>query len=104
MAEPKRLFLIDGMAILFRSYYAMFASHLTAQNGEPTGATFGFSTALVRIIEKHKPDLIAVAWDSAAPTFRHEQFTAYKANRADFPEDLVPQLARVKQIVNLYHI
>jgi DNA polymerase-1 len=104
MAEPKRLFLIDGMAILFRSYYAMYASHLTSRSGEPTGATFGFASALVRIIDKHKPDLIAVAWDTATPTFRHEQFTEYKANRAEFPEELVPQLSRVKQIIDMYHI
>jgi DNA polymerase-1 len=104
MSDPKRLFLIDGMAILFRSYYAMYASHLTARNGEPTGATFGFASALVRIIDKHKPDLIAVAWDHASPTFRHEQFTEYKANRAEFPEDLVPQLERVKEVIDLYHI
>ncbi|HVK39969.1 MAG TPA: DNA polymerase I [Candidatus Kapabacteria bacterium] len=100
----KRLFLIDGMAILFRSFYAMYASHLTSKSGEPTGATFGFASALVRIIDKHKPDLIAVAWDTAEPTFRHEQFTAYKANRAEFPEELVPQLERVKEVIGLYHI
>src|SRR5688500_9681163 len=104
MSEPKRLFLIDGMAILFRSYYAMFASHLTSTSGEPTGATFGFCSALVRIIDKHKPDLIAVAWDTAEPTFRHEQFAAYKANRSEFPEDLIPQLQRVKEVVGLYRI
>lgn len=104
MSEPRRLFLIDGMAILFRSYYAMFASHLTSTTGEPTGATFGFCSALVRIIDKHKPDLIAVAWDTAEPTFRHVQFEAYKANRAEFPEDLIPQLARVKEVVGMYRI
>ncbi|MBC8143991.1 MAG: DNA polymerase I, partial [bacterium] len=104
MPEPKRLFLIDGMAILFRSYYAMFASHLTTTTGEPTGATFGFCSSLVRIIDKHKPDLIAVAWDTAEPTFRHKQFPAYKANRSEFPEDLIPQLERVKELVTLYRI
>lgn len=92
------------MAILFRSFYALMSSHLTATSGEPTGATFGFCASLVRLLERHKPDLIAVAWDSAEPTFRHEQFTDYKANRAAFPEEMVPQLHRVKEIVGMYHI
>jgi DNA polymerase-1 len=100
----KRLYLIDGMALLFRSYYALIATPLSSKHGEPTGGTFGFCSALVRLLEQHKPDLIAVAWDSQHPTFRHEQFTEYKANRGAFPEDLVPQLKRVKDIVGLYHI
>jgi DNA polymerase-1 len=100
----KRLYLIDGMAILFRGYYALFATSLTSKHGEPTGGTFAFCSALVRLLEQHKPDLIAVAWDSKEPTFRHEQFTEYKANRAAFPEELVPQLKRVKEIVKMYHI
>ncbi|MBS1914453.1 MAG: DNA polymerase I [Bacteroidetes bacterium] len=104
MSQPKRLFLLDGMAILFRGYFALITTHLTGRNGEPTGGTFAFCTALVRLLEQHKPDLIAVAWDSKEPTFRHEQFTDYKANRDEFPEDLAPQLARVKDIVKLYHI
>jgi len=104
MSAPKRLYLIDGMAILFRGYFALISTPLTAKNGEPTGGTFAFCSALVRLLEQHKPDLIAVAWDSSTPTFRHEQYTEYKANRAAFPEDLVPQLSRVKEIVGMYHI
>jgi DNA polymerase I len=100
----KRLYLIDGMAILFRGYFALISTPLTSRHGEPTGGTFAFCTALIRLLDQHKPDLIAVAWDSMAPTFRHEQFTEYKANRAAFPEDLVPQLHRVKEIVGYYHI
>ncbi len=101
---PKRLFLIDGMAILFRGYYALLNAHLSSRNGEPTGATFAFCSALERLLEKHKPDLIAVAWDSPEPTFRHDQFEAYKANREAPPEDLPPQIDRTKEIVGLYHI
>ncbi|MEO5931025.1 MAG: DNA polymerase I [Candidatus Kapaibacterium sp.] len=104
MAKAKRLFLIDGMAILFRGYFALLSTPLTSRNGEPTGGTYAFCTALVRLLEQHRPDLIAVAWDSREPTFRHVQFAEYKANRAAFPEELGPQLERVKQIVGLYHI
>lgn len=102
--KPKRLFLIDGMAILFRGYYALLSTNLTTKSGEPTGGTFAFCSALIRLLDQHKPELIAVAWDTATPTFRHEQFAEYKANRAEFPADLVPQLERVKEIVKLYHI
>ncbi len=104
MSQPKRLFLIDGMAILFRGYFGLISTPLTSKNGEPTGGTFSFCTTLVRLLEKYKPEMIAVAWDSKEPTFRHEQFADYKAHRDAFPEDLVPQLERVKQIVGMYHI
>lgn len=100
----KRLYLIDGMAVLFRGYYALLNAGLRSREGEPTGATFAFLSNLERLLEQEKPDLIAVAWDSASPTFRHEQFDGYKANRPDFPEELVPQLKRVKEVVGYYHI
>lgn len=102
--KSKRLFLVDGMAILFRGYYALLSSNLTTKSGEPSGGTFAFCTALIRLLEQHSPELIAVAWDHKEPTFRHKQFTEYKANRAAFPEELVPQLERVKEIIGYYHI
>ena len=104
MSQPKRLFLLDGMAILFRGYFALINAHLSARNGEPTGGTFAFVTALISLLEQEEPDLIAVAWDTAEPTFRHIQFTDYKAHRPEFPPEMVPQLARVKEIVKLFHI
>ncbi|MFZ1571598.1 MAG: PIN domain-containing protein, partial [Candidatus Kapaibacterium sp.] len=66
-----KFFIIDGMALLFRSYYAMMSMPLTSKDGEPTGATFGFISAILRILETEKPDAITVAWDSAEATFRH---------------------------------
>ena len=99
-----RLFLIDGMAVLFRGYFALFNAGLRSRDGEPTGATFAFISTLERLLEKEKPDLIAVAWDSPEPTFRHKQYPEYKANRAEFPEELVPQLKRVKEVIDYYHI
>ncbi|MCC7437105.1 MAG: DNA polymerase I [Armatimonadetes bacterium] len=104
MSQPKRLFLLDGMAILFRGYFALMNAHLTARNGEPTGGTFAFVTALISLLEEEEPDLIAVAWDTAEPTFRHIQFADYKAHRPEFPPEMIPQLARVKEIVKLFHI
>ena len=100
----KSLYLIDGMAVLFRGYYALLNARLTAKDGEPTGATFAFISTLERLLEQEKPDLIAVAWDSEEPTFRHDEYAEYKANRIEFPEELIPQLHRVKELVGYYHI
>ncbi len=100
----KSLYLIDGMAVLFRGYYALLNAGLTAKDGEPTGGTFAFISTLERLIESNKPDHIAIAWDRPEPTFRHKAYPEYKANRSEFPEDLVPQLQRVKKLVDLYHI
>ena len=99
-----RLFLIDGMSVLFRGYFALLNAGLRSREGEPTGATFAFISTLERLLELEKPDLIAVAWDSAEPTFRHDQFDGYKANRPDFPEEMIPQLKRVKELIEYYHI
>ncbi|MCB0712177.1 MAG: DNA polymerase I [Ignavibacteriae bacterium] len=99
-----RLFLIDGMAVLFRGYFALLNAGLRSREGEPTGATFAFISTLERLLEQEKPDLLAVAWDSAEPTFRHDQYEDYKANRAAFPEEMIPQLKRVKEVIEYYHI
>ncbi|MCX6155671.1 MAG: DNA polymerase I [Candidatus Kapabacteria bacterium] len=100
----KKLLLIDGMSLVFRAYYAMERSNLQTNDGEPTGAVFGFLNILLSVIEKENPDLISVAFDSREPTFRHNLFPQYKANRSAFPEPLVPQLARIKNVLDLLNI
>lgn len=100
----KSLYLIDGMAVLFRGYYALLNAGLTAKDGEPTGGTFAFISTLERLLESNQPDLIAIAWDRPEPTFRHIAYPEYKANRSEFPEDLIPQLLQVKKLIELYHI
>lgn len=99
-----RLFIIDGMALLFRSYYAMLSTPLSSKEGEPTGATYGFIAGVLRILETQKPDAIAVAWDSAEATFRHLQYSDYKANRPEFPPEMVPQLERTMQLLDAMNI
>lgn len=100
----KRLYLVDGMALLFRSYFAMLNAGLRAADGEPTWATFGFLSTLERILEEKKPDMIGVAWDTAEPTFRHERYPEYKGNRPDIPEDMPAQIERVKDLLRHYRI
>jgi DNA polymerase-1 len=97
----KKLILIDGMSLVFRAYHAMAKTNLQSPSGEPTYAVYGFVNFIESLLKKESPDLIAVAFDLAAPTFRHELYENYKANRDEFPEPLVPQLARIKSYLDL---
>src|SRR5262245_31748364 len=92
------LILVDGHALVHRAYHAI--QPLTnARTGEQTNATYGFASMLFKVLADVKPDAVAVAFDRPAPTFRHEQFEAYKANRQRQPDDLRPQFKRVRQLV-----
>ncbi|OFY42273.1 MAG: DNA polymerase I [Bacteroidetes bacterium GWF2_40_14] len=82
----KRLFLIDGHALIFRSYYAFLRRPMVNSKGEDTSVLFGFTKTLIDLIIKERPTHLAVAFDPPAKTFRHEMFEAYKANRSETPE------------------
>lgn len=97
----KKLYLIDGMSLLFRAYHAMSNNKLINSAGEPTGAIFGFINQITSILDKEKPEHIAVAFDLADPTFRHIKYELYKANRDACPDDLVPQIPKVKEFLDL---
>ncbi len=100
----ENIYLIDGMSYVFKAYHAMLKSNLKSPSGEPTFAVFGFINLIHSLIKKEKPDNILVAFDTATPTFRHEIYENYKANRDAFPEQLVPQLLRIKQFLSLVGI
>jgi DNA polymerase-1 len=100
----EKLYLIDGMSLVFRAYHAFIKSGLTSPDGELTGAVFGFANMLTSIIEKQNPGNLAVVFDSREPTFRHEKYEEYKANRDEFPEDLEPQLERIKELLDIMNI
>jgi DNA polymerase-1 len=104
MSSSKRLFLIDGNAIAYRSYYAFIQRPLITAKGQPTSAVYGFVTFLNRILTQESPDYIAVVFDTGAPTFRHKAYKEYKATRQRMPEDLVSQLAIIKEVVRAYRI
>ncbi len=97
-----KLFLIDGTALAYRSYFAMMNSNLRNTEGVPTGAIYGFANALVNLLEKKQPSHLAVAWDTHAPTFRHEMDENYKANRPPQPEDLQIGIPLIKEMVELF--
>ncbi|HEY5157571.1 MAG TPA: DNA polymerase, partial [Anaerolineales bacterium] len=104
---PPTLYLIDGHALAYRMYFALTAGGTSQRwqtsTGEPTAGTYGFARELLRIIETEKPDYLAVAFDTGK-TFRDEIFPDYKATRAKMPEDLRPQIERIRQMVDAFNI
>jgi DNA polymerase-1 len=99
-----RIYLIDGMSVVFRAYHAMLRSGLSNSKGELTGAIFGFVNIFTSLIEKESPDRIAVVFDTHYPTFRKEMYPEYKANRDEFPEELVPQLEKIKEFLDIISV
>ncbi len=97
----KPLILVDGFSLVFRAYHALSRTGMQSPAGEPTFAVFAFANILAGLLDKHKPEAMAVVFDTATPTFRHELYNQYKANRDAFPDDLVPQLARIKTLIDL---
>ena len=94
MAKPT-LFLIDGSNQMYRAYHAIRG--LTAPDGRSTNAIYGFVTMLRKLINDHKPQCMAAAFDLSGPTFRSEMRDDYKANRAPMPSDLAEQIAFVHE-------
>ncbi len=105
MAKKKGKFvIIDAMSLAYKAYYAFITRPLYSSKGEPTSAVYGFVVQLLKIIEDTKPDYIAVAFDSKEKTFRHDRYEQYKSSRAEMPEDMIPQIERIKQIVDAFNI
>jgi DNA polymerase I len=100
----KKLFLLDAMALIFRAYYALIRSPRISSRGKNTNAQFGFTNTLVELINNQKPSHMAVCFDTEAPTDRHIDFTDYKANRQEAPEDLVIAIPDIKKIVRGFNI
>lgn len=100
----RRLFLLDGHALVYRAHFAFIARPLINSKGINTSAINGFTRTLWDILKKDKPTHIAVAFDPAGPTFRHEQYEQYKANREEQPEDIKFALPIIKKIVEAFHI
>ncbi len=104
MDNIKKLFLIDGMAIIYRAHFAMIKNPLLTRDGRHTSAIFGFLNSILKMIKDEKPDYLAIVLDSKAKTFRHDLFTEYKANRQKMPEELAEQLSPLYDILNKMNI
>ncbi|MEW5974308.1 MAG: DNA polymerase I [Acidobacteriota bacterium] len=90
------LFLVDGMSHIFRAFYAI--RNLSNSQGLPTNAVYGFATMLRKLMREYRPAYLAIVFDGSQPTFRHEAFEAYKANRAQMPEDLAVQIPYIRRL------
>ena len=104
MADTKKLFLLDAMALIYRSHFALSNNPIVNSKGVNTGAILGFCNSLYEIITKEMPSHIAVAFDTDVPTFRHEQFTEYKANRERQPEEIGVAIPYCKRILEGFGI
>jgi len=95
--KENTIYLIDGSGYIHRAYHAV--RHLSTTRGLPTNATFGFTNMLLKLLSDRKPEHMVMAFDAKGPTFRHEIYEAYKANRPPMPEDLAVQIPYIKQVV-----
>ena len=100
----KKLFILDAYALIFRAYYAFINAPRINSKGRNTSAILGFVNTLEEIIRKERPDCMAVAFDPAGPTFRHEAYPAYKAQRDATPEDIHLSVPDIKRILQAYGI
>src|SRR6056297_1118982 len=100
--EKKTLFLLDGHSLTHRAFYAL--PLLTNDEGEYTNAVFGFARMFFSLIDEWDPDRLVVAFDLKAPTFRHEEYDDYKANRKKMPDELVPQIKLLQETLDILKI
>ncbi|MEJ2048963.1 MAG: 5'-3' exonuclease H3TH domain-containing protein, partial [Calditrichota bacterium] len=104
MEKNKRLFLIDGSALFYRSHFAFIRNPLINSKGENTSAVFGFASSLIKILTEEKPDYIAVVFDTKEPTFRHKKYKEYKATREKMPEEMIYQYPRIIELVEAFDV
>ena len=102
MATDNRIYLIDGSAYIHRAYHAIRG--LSTSRGFVTNAAFGFTRMLIELMDDRSPKYVAMVFDSRGPTFRHDMYAAYKANRAKMPDDMAPQIPYIKQITDGFNI
>jgi len=100
----KKVFLLDALALVFRAYYALIRNPRITSKGRNTNAQFGFTNALIELINKQKPSHMAVCFDTHAPTERHTEFADYKANRQEAPEDILSAIPDIKKIIRGFNI
>jgi DNA polymerase I len=102
--NSKKLFLIDAYALIYRSYFAFIRNPRFNKKGVNTSAALGFSNTLVQLLDTEKPEYIGVVFDVSKPTFRHEMFAEYKANRQEMPEDLRKSVPYIRKMIEAFRI
>ena len=104
MPTPKRLFLLDAYALIYRAYYALNRNPRINSKGLNTSAILGFANTLYEVLESEKPDYLAVVFDPKGPTFRSEIFPEYKANREKTPEDITEAVPYIKELIEAFGV
>ncbi|MEE9161916.1 MAG: 5'-3' exonuclease H3TH domain-containing protein, partial [Candidatus Neomarinimicrobiota bacterium] len=104
MADPRRLFIFDGTALLYRAHFAMINNPLKTSTGQVTSGIFGFMTTMNRLLREEAPDDLAIVFDDRAKTFRHKMYTEYKATREKMPADLVSQLEPLYSVLEALNV
>ncbi len=100
----KKLFLLDGMALVYRAHFAFIARPITTSKGANTSALFGFTQTLLDILQNQRPTHLAVVFDTEAPTQRHKDFAEYKAHREAMPEELSAALPHVRRMIEAFNV
>ncbi len=100
----KKLFLLDGMALVYRAYFVFIRNPMINSKGRNVSAVFGFLNTLLELIDKQEPTHIAVAFDVSGPTFRHEEFPEYKAQREETPEEIRAAVPAIKEFLDAFRI
>jgi len=98
--NPGRLLLLDGHSLAYRAFFALPAENFSTTTGQPTNAVYGFTAMLINVLRDEQPTHLAVAFDRSEPTFRHEQYVEYKANRRETPEDFRSQLSLIFEVLD----
>jgi DNA polymerase-1 len=100
----KKLFLLDGMALVYRAYFAFMRNPMINSKGRNVSAVFGFLNTLLELIDKQNPTHIAVAFDVSGPTFRHDKFPEYKAQREETPEEIRAAVPAIQEFLKAFNI
>src|SRR5580658_5162582 len=95
-----RLLLLDGHSLAYRAFFALPPENFSTTTGQPTNAVYGFTAMLINVLRDEQPTHVAVAFDRGEPTFRHEQYVDYKANRRETPEDFRSQLSLIFEVLD----
>jgi DNA polymerase I len=99
-ARRELLLLLDGHSLAYRAFFALPAENFATTTGQPTNAVYGFTAMLINVLRDEQPSHIAVAFDRSEPTFRHEQYVEYKANRKETPTDFKGQLSLIFEVLD----
>src|SRR2546423_12179879 len=97
--DKPTLVVVDGYSLLFRAFFAP-GPYFSTADGRPTGAVFGFMNVLFMVLDQEEPDAMYVAWDPPGPTFRHDSFAEYKAQRPKAGDDLKQQIPIARELID----